>query len=83
MAEAMQVQVKLYGTLGNRVAGYDHQAGLAVEVAEGATVAELIDQLGIPLKKVGMVSLDGRLARRTAVLRPGTRVKVFHPIFGG
>ena len=28
----MEVHVKLYGTLGNRVPGYDHQAGLAVEV---------------------------------------------------
>lgn len=79
----MQVRVKLYGTLGKRVAGYDHQSGLAVEVAEGATVAGLMAQLEIPLKKIGMVSLDGRLARKTAALRPGMLVKVFHPIFGG
>ena len=79
----MEVQVKLYGTLGNLVAGYDHQAGLAVEVDEGATVTDLITQLGIPLKKVGMVSLDGRMARKASMLRPGVRVKVFHPIFGG
>jgi len=79
----MQVRVKLYGTLGKGVAGYDHASGLTVEVSDGATVGELLAQLGIPLKKIGMVSLDGRLAGKTAALRPGMMVKVFHPIFGG
>jgi sulfur carrier protein ThiS len=58
----MQVRVKLYGTLGKGVAGYDHRSGLTVAVNDGATVTELLAQLGIPLKKIGMVSLDGRLA---------------------
>lgn len=79
----MQVRVKLYGTLGKGVVGYDHRSGLVVEVAEGATVAGLMAQLEIPLKKIGMVSLDGRLAGKTATLQPGMMVKFFHPIFGG
>jgi sulfur carrier protein ThiS len=79
----MQVQVKLYGTLGKWVAGYDHRRGLAVNVADGATVTELMTQLGVPLDKIGMVSLDGRLAGKATVLRGGVLVKVFHPIFGG
>ena len=79
----MQVRVKLYGTLGKRVPGYDHRQGLAVEVAEGTTVADLMGGLGIPLKKIGMVSLNGRLAGREAILQPDEQVKVFHPIFGG
>jgi sulfur carrier protein ThiS len=79
----MQVQVKLYGTLGKWVDGYDHRQGLAVEVKEGATVADLIDLIGIPLKKVGVVSLDGRLAGKETSLASGMTVKVFHPIFGG
>ena len=79
----MQVQVKLYGTLGKRVAGYDHHRGLAVEIAEGATVTDLLEQLAIPLKRIGVVSLDGRLVGKGAPLKPGALVKVFHPIFGG
>jgi sulfur carrier protein ThiS len=79
----MLVRVKLYGTLGKWVPGYDHRQGLAVEVAEGATVADLMARIGVPLKKIGMVSLDGHLAGREAVLQPDMRVKVFHPIFGG
>lgn len=79
----MQVQVKLYGTLGKRVAGYDHDRGLALEVPEGATVTDLLGQLAIPLKRVGVVSVDGRLSGKSARLTPGALVKVFHPIFGG
>ena len=79
----MQVRVKLYGTLGKGVTGYDHPSGMAVEVSDGATVVELLAQIGIPLKRIGMVSLDGRLAGKTAILQPGMMVKVFHPIFGG
>jgi sulfur carrier protein ThiS len=79
----MQVQVRLYGTLGKQVAGYDHRTGLMVEVEEGATVAELLTGMGLPLRKIGMVSLDGRLAGKDAPLKSGMQVKVFHPIFGG
>jgi sulfur carrier protein ThiS len=79
----MQVQVKLYGTLGKQVVGYDHRKGLAVEVKEGATVADLIARIGIPFKRVGVVSLDGRLAGKETPLASGMMVKVFHPIFGG
>ncbi|MCB2169461.1 MAG: MoaD/ThiS family protein [Deltaproteobacteria bacterium] len=79
----MQVQVKLYGTLGKWVAGYDHRTGLAVNVDDGATVTELMTQLGVPLDKIGMVSLNGRLVGKATALRNGALVKVFHPIFGG
>ena len=79
----MEVHVKLYGTVGKRVAGYDHRRGLAVEVPESATVTDLLELLTVPLKKVGVVSVDGRLVGKAAPLRPGAVVKVFHPIFGG
>ena len=79
----MEVHVKLYGTLGKHVAGYDHRRGLAVDVPGGATVTDLLNQLAVPLKKIGVVSVDGRLVGRAAPLRPGAVVKVFHPIFGG
>ena len=79
----MQVRVKLYGTLGKWVSGYDHREGLEVEVADESTVADLMARIGIPLKKIGMVSLDGRLAGKETILQPHMQVMVFHPIFGG
>ena len=41
------------------------------------------ERLGIPLKKDGVVSLDGQLAGKETPLTSGMTVKVFHPIFGG
>jgi sulfur carrier protein ThiS len=54
-----------------------------VSVEDGATVTELMAQLGVPLDKIGMVSMDGRLVGKATALRSGVLVKVFHPIFGG
>jgi hypothetical protein len=39
--------------------------------------------LGIPLRSVGIVSVNGRAAKRADVLPESGMVKVFHPIFGG
>ena len=79
----MQVHVKLYGTLGKHVAGYDHRRGPAVDVPGDATVTDLLSQLAVPLKRVGVVSVNGRLVGRSAPFEAGALVKVFHPIFGG
>jgi sulfur carrier protein ThiS len=79
----MQVTVRLYGILEQQVPGYDHRTGLVQEVAEGTTVAQLLTRLKIPLKKVGMVSLNGHLAGKDDTLQDSMQVKVFHPIFGG
>jgi sulfur carrier protein ThiS len=52
-------------------------------MAKQSTIADLIDHLGIPSRSVGIVSVDGRVARHTDVLPDQALVKVFHPIFGG
>jgi sulfur carrier protein ThiS len=52
-------------------------------MAERSTVADLIDQLGIPVGSVGIVSVDGQVARKADLLPDRATVKVFHPIFGG
>lgn len=79
----VQVTVKLYGTLDRYVTAYNPETGHAVQLSGPATVAQLIDQLGIPRKTVGLVSVDGRVARHSDSLPDRALVKVFHPIFGG
>jgi sulfur carrier protein ThiS len=79
----VQITVKLYGTLGKRVPGHDPETGWVVHMAKQSTIADLIDHLGIPSRSVGIVSVDGRVARHTDVLPDQALVKVFHPIFGG
>lgn len=79
----VQLIVKLYGTLDRWVPGYNHETGCVILMAVQSTVADLIDQLGIPPQSVGIVSINGRAAKKADVLPERALVKVFHPIFGG
>ena len=79
----VQLTVKLHGTLDRWVPGYNPETGCMVPVPVQSTVADLIDQLGIPPRSVGIVSINGRAAKKTDVLPDQALVKIFHPIFGG
>jgi sulfur carrier protein ThiS len=83
MAMAIQLSIKLYGTLDKWVPGYDPDTGCVVHMAGQSTVADLIAHLGIPPRSVGIVSVNGRAAKKVDVLPDRALVKVFHPIFGG
>ena len=62
---------------------YDHATGLALELPDNTGAAELIDYLGIPQSKVGMVSVNGQQVNSAAAIPDKAVVKVFQPIFGG
>jgi sulfur carrier protein ThiS len=79
----IQLTVKLYGTLDRWIPGYNPETGCVVHLAVSSTVADLIDYLGIPVRSVGIVSINGRAAKKADVLPDRALVKVFHPIFGG
>ena len=79
----MEVTVKLFGTLHKHVGNYNTQASMAVELPEGADVGRLIEKLGIPAARLGMVSVDGKLVTASHLLQGGERVHVFQRIFGG
>jgi len=82
-AMTVQLTVKLYGTLDRWFPGYDPNTGCVVHMAAQSTVADLIDHLGVPPRSVGIVSVNGRAAKKADVLPDRALVKVFHPIFGG
>lgn len=79
----LTIVVKLYGTLDKWVPGYNHETGCVVQLVQPSTVADLIRSLGIPSETVGIVSVNGQVARKETVLPDQALVKVFHPIFGG
>ena len=79
----MEIKVRLYGALGKGVAGHDPLNGLMLEMPEGSNVNDLIGHLKIPRKKVGIISIDGSLAKDTRVLSAGNFVRLYRPIFGG
>lgn len=79
----MHISIRLYGTLGQYVAGYDHQKGISLTVKSGTRVEDLIDQLGIPAQGVGIVSVNGTLSKADDLLKGDSQVKIFQPLAGG
>ncbi len=79
----MKVTIKLYGTLGNDIPGHDPLKGMEVEIPEGWSTDDVIGHLALPRKKVGFISVDGRLAKTSQPLADSNFVRIFMPIFGG
>jgi sulfur carrier protein ThiS len=79
----MKITVKVHGTLMKYIADYDHEIGLVLEFPDTIDAAALIDYLGIPKSKVGMVSVNGNQVNSDDILPDKAIVKVFQPIFGG
>ena len=81
--DTMKVEVKLYATLARYVPPGVTGAGGIVDVAEGMTVAELIQQWCIPEDQVKLIFVDGVHATRETVLTAGSRLGIFPPVGGG
>ena len=79
----MMVKVRLFGTLGKQFPDHDPLNGFEVEIADNASVGDLLDYLQIPKSKIGLVSVQGRLVKAGKILKPGDFVRIFRPIFGG
>ena len=79
----MEIKVRLYGALGKGVPGHDPLNGLVLDLPQGSDVNDLIEHLKVPRKKVGIISIDGSLAKDTRVLSTGNFVRLYRPIFGG
>jgi len=79
----MKITVKVHGTLMKYLSDYDHDQGLVLELPDYTDAAALIDYLGIPNSRVGMVSANGQQLKPDDILPENAIVKVFQPIFGG
>jgi sulfur carrier protein ThiS len=79
----MKVNVKLYGTLNVGVAGYDHAHGLELVLHEGATIADLLAELGIASSKRPVAAIDGRIRKKDHRILKGSQIQIFQPAHGG
>lgn len=78
----MKISLKLYGTLPNHYQGPYQSAGLIIELKHDTTVAKLAEIAGIPTKRIGLVSINNRLAKAHDTIPDGAEVK-FMPILAG
>jgi sulfur carrier protein ThiS len=79
----MELRVKVYGTLAQYVPAYDPETGMGLELPDNADAAYLMDYLGIPKSKVGMVTVNGKPVAAGEPFSDRAVVKIFQPIFGG
>jgi sulfur carrier protein ThiS len=82
------VEVRLFASLRDRLPGAP-RGRAAVELAEGASLADLLARLAIPPEHAQMVLVNGATAPRGCAerealrLAPGDRVAIFPPLAGG
>jgi molybdopterin converting factor small subunit len=79
----MPLQVRLFATLRQFVPGYDPHQGLALEIAPGATLAQVIQHLGLPPEDVTLILVDGVHRQPDIQLQGDERVAFFPPVGGG
>jgi sulfur-carrier protein len=82
----MLVTVKLYAGLSRHLVGKRSlSAGtpLEVDLPDGATVADLIAELGLPDEEIKVTFINHRACPRDRKLEPGDEVGIFPPIGGG
>jgi sulfur carrier protein ThiS len=79
----MKLKIKLYGTLSQRVSGYQHSQGIVVEVPDGATVKDLLTLLEISESQGAVVIMESRVLKAADKIKDGVVVNVLQAIGGG
>ncbi len=77
----MLVQVKLFGDLRKHAKGEETQ--VEVDVSEGTTVGELVEQLGLKEGEAWTAAVNGEVVYAEDKLPDGASLIVFPPIAGG
>ena len=79
----MHVKVKLFATLVSYVPGVKSGVPFEIELPEGTTLANLMNQLNLPQKEVKTAFVNGRTQPMDFQLKHGNEVGIFPPIGGG
>ena len=79
----MRVQVKLFATLRKYLPAGSAGDTLTVDVAEGATVGDLVAALGIPADHARMAVAAGEQLDLAARLPVGVEINLVPPLAGG
>ncbi|MCP5271226.1 MAG: MoaD/ThiS family protein [Burkholderiaceae bacterium] len=84
----MQITFKLYASLGEHLPADRRQGNqMALEVAPGASIAQIIEPFNLPMKLVHLVLVNGVYVppeeRATRTLADGDVLAIWPPIAGG
>ena len=79
----MALQIFLNASLRHYVPGYNPYQGITLEVAPGATVAQVAARLGLPAAEITLIMVDGQRQEADFSLQGSERLGLFPPIGGG
>lgn len=79
----MHLRVKLFATLTRHLPQAQSGVPLEIDLFEGASVYDLINQLQLSPEEVKVVFVNGRARPYDWRLKPGDEVGLFPPIGGG
>ena len=79
----MKVEVNLYATLARYLPKDVRQGDRMVEVRDGLTINQLLQELSIPSDQIKLVFLNGLHVDPDTILEDGSRIGVFPPVGGG
>jgi sulfur carrier protein ThiS len=79
----MKVRVKLYGTLGQYVPGYEHSNGIEVEIPDGGKVKDILSVLHMPESQGVVVIVGGIIMTSDHTLHDGAFVSLLQQLSGG
>jgi molybdopterin synthase sulfur carrier subunit len=79
----MRIHVKLFATLACYYSDAMSGTPLVIEVADGATLGDLVNQLKLPHEEVKVFFVNGRARPLEWRLGPGDEVGIFPLIAGG
>lgn len=79
----IEVRVRLYATLRQYHPELKVGEALTLHIPEGATVGQLVTQVGIPPDTVRMIFKNGRAVEPTHILGDGDDLAMFPPVAGG
>jgi len=79
----MKIEVRLFASLARFMPDKSIKKPYAMDVQEGATIADVFQSLDVPEESVKLIFLNGIHAASSQVLKDGDRLGVFPALGGG
>ena len=79
----MKIQVELYATLSKFLPPGAEGRKAMLELPEGSTIAELLNQLKIPTEMTALLMVNGTHQPPDTALKDGETIAIFPPLAGG
>jgi hypothetical protein len=79
----VKARVKLLGTLPAHYDGSYSAEGIELSLPEDATLIDVVERIGIPRERLGIITINGSLAKAPDAVPEGAEVKFFQKIAGG